>query len=240
MPNRRVVTASTMTLGDRRNLGPHWSRSSCLPTDDGDRPHLHPSGGVLRGLPMVLRCAKRDGDTSSNNWPRSWRANRRTAPGNGTSHVQPQELTSTASSTPSAIPTRRAIVERLSEGAPSRFSRLAAPLGHHPDGGRPTPAGARRKRAGAHREGSGGSAPAASRRPGFQPWSDGSPIAVRCGNDGSIGWAICSRSPTRVNKRCATSNSPGTERLSRRFSATRRRRSRARGCRVEGKAHRGC
>ena len=93
-------------------------------------------------------------------------------------------------------PTRRAIVERLSE-RPHSVSGLAAPLditltavGQHlqvlEKAGLSAP-----KR-------SGGCARVVSIRRDLQCWSNGSAIAVRPGNKSSIGWAICSTKLTTI------------------------------------------
>ena len=46
VPNRRVVTASTMTLGDKR-ISASLVTVEFLPADQGTDPHLHASGSVL-------------------------------------------------------------------------------------------------------------------------------------------------------------------------------------------------
>ena len=97
-------------------------------------------------------------------------------------------------------PSRRAIVEKLSEG-PISVSRLAEPLDitlaavvQHLQ--------VLEESGLVQTEKSGEYALAASNPPGF-PWrSNGSAIAARCGNAGSIGWAICWPSRMRVTKKC--------------------------------------
>lgn len=68
---------------------------------------------------MVLKCARRDGAPYSKNWQRSWRANPRSMP---SPKVKFDRVFHALGD-----PTRRAIVEKLSEG-PISVSRLAAPL----------------------------------------------------------------------------------------------------------------
>src|SRR5439155_20692423 len=48
VPNRRVVFASTMSLGEKR-ISASLATVEFLPVENGDRPHLHTSGSLLRG-----------------------------------------------------------------------------------------------------------------------------------------------------------------------------------------------
>jgi uncharacterized protein YndB with AHSA1/START domain/DNA-binding transcriptional ArsR family regulator len=133
VPERRIVLAYTMAIGDRR-ISASLATFEFFPAEEGTELVFPNKLHSLRA-PMARRCVKRDGASCSTNWPGSWPpaippplcpATKQEGTHRRHAMLHPRAVVDRVFHA-LGDPTRRMILEKLSQG-PVSVSNLAGPL----------------------------------------------------------------------------------------------------------------